>query len=190
MQKFRFIIIGALGIIILYLVYQSLTPNSGSQVAIDINPTNEFGINPGDIAPELSFENPDGEVLSLSSLRGSIVLIDFWAGWCAPCRRENPNIVEAYKNYNDKEFINGSGFSVYGVSLDKKREQWLGSIAEDNLIWPYHVSDLKGWNSVAAALYQVNSIPANFLIDGNGMIIARNIKGKVLHDTLESLLKK
>jgi thiol-disulfide isomerase/thioredoxin len=189
MKSPRVILLSALALILVYLVFTKIFSNKTGEVNIVIVPTEQLGINLGDTAPELNFENPDGEMIALSSMRGKIVLIDFWAGWCPPCRRENPNIVSAYKKYQDKEFINGSGFTVYGLSLDKTREQWLSAIADDGLIWPNHVSDLKGWNSVGAAQYQVRAIPANWLIDGNGVIIARNIKGEELHKTLHSLLK-
>lgn len=147
------------------------------------------GLNIGQRAPELEYPSPDGELLKLSDLRGKIVLIDFWAGWCGPCRMENPNIVKTWKEYSDKEFTRGSGFDIYSVSLDKTKEGWLKAISDDGLDWDHHVSDLKYWNSVPAAMYQVRGIPASWLIDGNGIIIDKNLRGEALGARLNSLLK-
>lgn len=144
------------------------------------------GTNIGDKAPELEYLSPEGESIALSSLEGKYVLIDFWAAWCGPCRRENPNVVESYKKFKDKEFKNGEGFTVYGVSLDKNKASWVKAIEDDGLIWPYQVSDLKGWNSEGAAKYGVRAIPSNFLIDGDGIIVAKNLRG----DRLDTELKK
>jgi len=147
------------------------------------------GIHIGQRAPELVFESPAGEKISLSSLRGQMVLIDFWAAWCGPCRRENPNLVNTYRQYMDKEFENGSGFTIYSVSLDKKMENWTAAIEKDSLGWESHVSDLKGWQSAAAVEYEVRSIPANTLIDGNGIIVSVGLRGRYLDDKLKELLK-
>jgi thiol-disulfide isomerase/thioredoxin len=148
-----------------------------------------IGLEPGNQAPEIVLPSPDGKEIALSSLRGKMVLIDFWASWCPPCRAENPNLVKVYNEFKDKSFTKGQGFTVYSVSLDRSRDAWLRGIKEDNLSWPYHVSDLKFWNSEAAALYQVDGIPMNFLLDGNGIIVARGLRGELLRQTLLSLLK-
>ncbi|MFO7723046.1 MAG: TlpA disulfide reductase family protein [Bacteroidales bacterium] len=131
----------------------------------------------GSLAPDIALPNPDGDTIRLSSLRGNIVLLDFWAAWCGPCRRENPNLVRIYNQYKDK------GFEIYGVSLDRDRASWLKGINEDKLTWTL-VSDLKYWSSSAAKLYGVTSIPYAVLLDREGRIIAKKIRA---HD-LERIL--
>lgn len=134
----------------------------------------------GSVAPEISLPDPEGKIVSLSSFRGKYVLVDFWAKWCGPCRRENPNVVKVYKKFKDK------GFEVFGVSLDRTKNDWLQAIAEDDLAWT-HVSDLQYFNSAAAKTYGINAIPFSILLDPNGVIIAKNLRGNALEAKLEEI---
>lgn len=135
----------------------------------------------GSIAPDFTLNTPEGIPLALSSLRGKIVLVDFWASWCKPCRQENPNVVAVYNKYKDK------GFDILGVSLDREKEPWLKAIADDQLTW-HHVSDLKYWQSEAAVKYGVQGIPFALLLDKDGKIIAKNLRGEDLAKKLAELL--
>jgi peroxiredoxin len=136
----------------------------------------------GKKAPDFTMNDVNGNPVSLSSRIGSkLLLIDFWAAWCGPCRQENPNLVKVYNTFNK------SGFEVLGVSLDQRKEDWVKAIADDKLTWT-HVSDLQYWNNAAARLYAVNAIPANFLLDQNGTIIARNLRGEDLYNKVNEIL--
>ena len=148
------------------------------------------GLRVGNKAPELKFKDPNGNDIALSSLKGKMVLIDFWASWCGPCRRENPNVVRVYEKYRESKFKNGKGFTIYGVSLDVDKKRWQNAIIQDKLNWESHVSDLKGWSSEAGRIYSVRAIPTNVLIDGDGIIVGKNLRGAALDNALQQLAAK
>lgn len=131
-------------------------------------------------AVDFALNDTTGNPISISSFQGKILLIDFWASWCGPCRRENPNVVKLYNDYKDR------GFEIIGVSFDESRAKWVDAIHQDQLTWP-HVSDLKGWSSAAGKLYAVNSIPATVLLDREGNIVAKNLRGDALRKKLEEI---
>ena len=140
------------------------------------------GISVGKPAPELNFPDKNGKNIALSSLKGKVVLLDFWASWCGPCRKENPFVVELYNKYKDK------GFTIYSFSLDNDKNKWLQAIQQDNLLWKNHVSDLMGWNSQGAAKYKIRSIPQTFLIDRQGNISAIGLRGEELERKLIEIM--
>jgi len=136
----------------------------------------------GMMAPDFTMNDIEGNPISLSSFKGKFLLIDFWASWCGPCRRENPHVVKLYTEFKDQ------GFDILGVSLDQKKDAWLKAIEDDKLTWN-HVSDLKGWSNEAAKLYAVSGIPHTVLLDKDGKIIAKNLRGDELHNKVAELLK-
>ncbi|WBM74774.1 TlpA family protein disulfide reductase [Saprospira grandis] len=137
----------------------------------------------GGLAPDFEVATPEGKMLKLSDLRGKVLLVDFWASWCGPCRRENPNVRKVYEKYKDQ------GFEILGVSLDNNRDRWLKAIEKDGLDW-YHVSDLKGWSSAPAKLYGVRGIPFTLLLDAEGRVLAKNLRGPALEAKLAELFEK
>lgn len=148
-------------------------------------------IQKGEAAPELAFENPEGKTMKLSDInKGRVVLIDFWASWCRPCRMANPRLVEMYNSYKDKKFKNAkNGFTVLSVSLDKNKEAWVGAIAKDNLLWANHISDLAGWESKAASDYGIQFIPQAFLVGADGKVIGKYANAEQAEEDLKKLLK-
>lgn len=167
-------------------------------ISCDSNPTSSEkaklpALSVGAVMPEIKLESIQNSDISLSSLHGSVVLVDFWASWCAPCRKENKFLLKLYNKYKDVKFKGGQGFKIYSISLDGSGDisrnshhkmLWKKAIKEDGLIWPYQVSDLKGWTSPLIDQFKIEAIPASFLIDSKGNILAKDLRGEELESFL------
>lgn len=163
--------------------FTALQPEKpGVSNAVSIRPAD--GPEVGKKAPDIELTDLNGQTIKLSSLKGKVVLIDFWASWCGPCRKENPYTVEIYNAYKDK------GFTVFSVSIDQNKDKWIKAVEKDELIWPYHVIDPKGWYGKAATAYKVEAIPATFLIDKEGTIVATDLRGAELDQFLKKMFKR
>jgi len=146
-----------------------------------------IGTEIGNRAPEIRLPSPAGDTIALSSLKGKMVLLDFWATWCAPCAKEQPELAELYEKYKNAGFTKGKGFEIYGVSMDSKKANWESMINKVGMDW-IQVSDLKFWSSPVAKLYNLQELPFNLLIDGNGIILAKNLHGEELQKELAKYL--
>lgn len=174
---------------IVFMIFAAVALVGLAFIASEMQNQPNVGIALGNVAPELEFADPKGKKIKLSSLRGNIVLIEFWASWCGPCRTEKPKLAKLYQNYNKAKFANAKGFEIYSVSLDQDRDKWIKAIQDDGLIWNAHVSDLKFWKSEGARIFRVNAIPHNVLIDQNGVILEKNISLERLEGILRSKMR-
>lgn len=161
---------------------EAISPNNGYVQDLKTKVETAKKLTAGSVAPDIALKNTEDQIVALSSLKGKVVLIDFWASWCGPCRKENPNVVRLYHQYKDK------GFDVFSVSLDKDKESWIKAIEKDGLVWASHVSDLLYWNSSVVKQYNINGIPLTCLIDREGRIIAKNLRGESLANKLAEIL--
>lgn len=141
----------------------------------------------GEQAPEISMMNQEGQMTNLSDLRGNVVLVDFWASWCGPCRKIRPEIVKIYNEFHDSDFKSADNFEVFSVSLDSNKESWKKAISSEKMTWDNHVCDFKKWNSEAAKTYGIKGIPFNVLLDENGIVLGKNLSPDQIKRTLRSL---
>lgn len=146
-----------------------------------------YTTNTVELAPEIKLENTKGELIRLSALKGNVVLVDFWASWCRPCRVKHPELVKVYNQFKESKFKNASGFEIFSVSLDQNKGAWIKAIEQDQLNWSNHVSDLKGWRSEVVKNYGIKGIPHNVLLNEQGVIIGKNLFGNQLTAVLKKL---
>jgi peroxiredoxin len=178
-----------LPIVLTALLLLCFPQSSGAKFESNSSRTPKVGLRVGNQAPDFELPMPDGTMLSLSSLRGKIVLIDFWASWCKGCRNKKGTIA-VYNRYKDEKFVNANGFTVLSVSLDREKEPWLKAIKDDGLIWENHVCDFKVFKTNTSKLYNLGGVPRKWLVDENGIIIARDLSSSELKVILDKRLKE
>ena len=172
--------------VLFFLMLPCLTPWGNTKYAA-FSPK---GLKEGSPAPEISMTDPNGETISLSSYRGKIVLVDFWASWCHPCREVSDKVVALYNKYKDRKFEHGNGFEILSVSLDVNQNDWVQAIDDDKLSWKGHVCDFARWRSQAVSDYYVSFIPSGTLVDGDGKVIATNLDYRMISYYLKAMVKR